>query len=378
VKRPDFYTWVIAFSFTLLFGVQMGIGIGVLSSMVAIVVQSARPNHVLLGRLPGTDIYRDVRRFKKAQHIPGTAIFRFDASLHFANKDYFLATVIQALKSAERRQRRDALLASGKEPDAPKSLPPRPPGGTGRSVAGTSADEASPREENASAACCQGLHADEQMSALIVDFSSINDVDVSALRMLQDLQRTCKERMLKLVFSGCKGPVRDFFSASGFMAQIGQDNVFAQLSEAVKFCARLHAVRTGKHVPGASVTSSPAILPTSSLDDFEEEIAPVAESKRSVTRSRRKSREEAGEPCIPDEPEDPKPKIPSMSLEASVIQDSVEIRARSDTIESTEIDVAYPSLSAVEVLGNSAVSVDIGEGAPPPAPKATHTAEDAC
>lgn len=104
VKRADFVTWVVAFGSTLLLGVQMGIGLGVAASMISIVVRSARPNHALLGRLPGTDIYRDLRRFIEAGQIPGVIIFRFDASLHFANKDFFLAALIRAIHSGERRE----------------------------------------------------------------------------------------------------------------------------------------------------------------------------------------------------------------------------------------------------------------------------------
>ena len=86
MKKTDFFAWCAAFFATLVLGVQLGIGIGVLTSMVLIVLRTARPNFAVLGRLPRSNIFRDVRRYTEAAPIPGVVIFRFDASLHFANK----------------------------------------------------------------------------------------------------------------------------------------------------------------------------------------------------------------------------------------------------------------------------------------------------
>ena len=86
VKSSDFIAWVATFLSTLIFGVQIGIGTGIFTSMALIMIRQARPNHAMLGRLPGTKIFRDIRRYPEAQCVPGLAIFRFDASLNFANK----------------------------------------------------------------------------------------------------------------------------------------------------------------------------------------------------------------------------------------------------------------------------------------------------
>lgn len=42
-----------------------------------------------------------MRRFPQAKEIPGIRIFRFDSSLHFANKDFF-EKKLKALVSAVR------------------------------------------------------------------------------------------------------------------------------------------------------------------------------------------------------------------------------------------------------------------------------------
>jgi MFS superfamily sulfate permease-like transporter len=55
-------------------------------AVLFLLYRSSRPTSVVLGRLPGTTIYRDVSRFERAEETAGVLIFRFDAPLHFANK----------------------------------------------------------------------------------------------------------------------------------------------------------------------------------------------------------------------------------------------------------------------------------------------------
>ena len=170
--------------------------------MALIILRQARPNHAMLGRLPGTNIYRDFKRYPDAHCIPGVAVFRFDASLNFANRETFL----KALK-----------------------------GGI------------------ASLSC----RFDNGLSCVVIEFGSINDVDASALRMLQDLHKELKEKKVRLLLSSVKGPVREVFDRSGFMEEIKPTSLCVSLTEAVKYGARVHAIRIGKAGSGGSRSSSP-------------------------------------------------------------------------------------------------------------------------
>jgi SulP family sulfate permease len=69
--------------------IDQGLAIGVGVSLVIVLYSTTRPYCTLLGRVGGSDIYRDIRRCADA-HIPrGIRIFRFHARLYFANMDYF-------------------------------------------------------------------------------------------------------------------------------------------------------------------------------------------------------------------------------------------------------------------------------------------------
>jgi MFS superfamily sulfate permease-like transporter len=84
--QPDFLVWNSTFWITLLAGPTIGLGVSMACAVLFLLYRSSRPTSVVLGRLPGTTIYRDVSRFEKAEETAGVLIFRFDAPLHFANK----------------------------------------------------------------------------------------------------------------------------------------------------------------------------------------------------------------------------------------------------------------------------------------------------
>ena len=93
------------------------------------------------------------------------------------------------------------------------------------------------------------------LSCVIVEFGSINDVDVSALRMLETLYRELKEQKTRLLLASCKGPVREVFDRSGFMNEIRPSSLCVSLSEAVNYGARIHTIRTNSK-PGEFDPSS--------------------------------------------------------------------------------------------------------------------------
>lgn len=94
----DRYLFLAAFLGTLFIGIKEGILLGVMLSVVMLLYRSARPNHVVLGRLPGTHIYRDVRNYETDPN-PRTLIFRFDAPLHFANAEFFSDKVQELIQA---------------------------------------------------------------------------------------------------------------------------------------------------------------------------------------------------------------------------------------------------------------------------------------
>lgn len=84
----DRYLFLATFAGTLFIGIKEGILLGVTLSVVMLLYRSARPNVAVMGRIPGTNIYRDVKKYE-TEEMEDRLIFRFDSPLHFANAEYF-------------------------------------------------------------------------------------------------------------------------------------------------------------------------------------------------------------------------------------------------------------------------------------------------
>src|SRR5699024_2247206 len=60
-----------------------------------------------------------------------------------------------------------------------------------------------------------------QISEVVVDGQSINDMDTTALETLQMMVKDLKKMGIKLHFAGLKGPVRDVMLRSGVARKMG-------------------------------------------------------------------------------------------------------------------------------------------------------------
>lgn len=86
-SRADFAAVSATIALTLLFGVEVGVTAGVLLSILIHLYKSSRPHMAVVGRVPGTEHFRNVKRHKV--EIDETVLtLRVDESLYFANARY--------------------------------------------------------------------------------------------------------------------------------------------------------------------------------------------------------------------------------------------------------------------------------------------------
>jgi SulP family sulfate permease len=178
VKRTDAILLTLTFLVTLFVGIEPGIGVGVAASLALFVLRSTRPHNAVLGRLPGTDVFRNVKNFPEAEPVPGMVIWRFDASFYFANADFF-------------RDQVDRIILE------------------------------------------DGALDGETIHTLLVDASGINDLDASAVTTLEDLDDRLARANVKLAFANLKGPVREVMERGHFLERLGDDRVFLDVPQAV-------------------------------------------------------------------------------------------------------------------------------------------------
>ncbi len=171
VDRGDLVVALTAFVATLVIGIELGIAVAVVASIAVVLFRNARPHTAVLGRVPGTDVFRNVRRFPEVETRDDVVILRIDSSLNFMN-----ATFLR------------------------------------------------PRVEHL-------LHDHPDATALVLDTSGVNRLDASAAQALEQLAGDCESRGVALHLTQVKGPVRDALIAAGLWDQLADrlhaDNVAA-------------------------------------------------------------------------------------------------------------------------------------------------------
>uniref|UniRef100_F6RWK5 SLC26A/SulP transporter domain-containing protein n=1 Tax=Ciona intestinalis TaxID=7719 RepID=F6RWK5_CIOIN len=85
--KYDFTVWLLTFVAVALFGVDIGLLIGVAGLLVTVVLRVYKPEITVRGGLGDTELYRDIEKFKKAREIHGVKILRFPQSPFFGNKE---------------------------------------------------------------------------------------------------------------------------------------------------------------------------------------------------------------------------------------------------------------------------------------------------
>ncbi|MFN4104200.1 MAG: SulP family inorganic anion transporter, partial [Tepidimonas sp.] len=95
-SRSDFAAMALTAGLTLTVGVEAGLGAGVLASIALLLYRNSRPHIAVVGRIPGTEHFRNVERHA-VETVPHVLGMRVDESLTFANarflEDYVAAQV---------------------------------------------------------------------------------------------------------------------------------------------------------------------------------------------------------------------------------------------------------------------------------------------
>jgi len=160
VKRSDTIGMGVAFIGTLAVGIELGILIAVVASMLVVFARMSRQHTAVLGRIPDTTSYRNIDRFPEAVQAAGVRVIRIDAALSFVNSQYV----------------KRLLLA-----------------------------EADPSD---------GRHR------MVLDCSGINDIDATGAETLSEIIAEFAESPVELHLCDVKGPVRDVLHRSGLWDQL--------------------------------------------------------------------------------------------------------------------------------------------------------------
>ncbi|QSP95753.1 sulfate permease [Marinobacter salinisoli] len=106
-SRSDSGAMLVTFVLTLAHSVELGIIAGVLLSVGMLLYRTSRPHSAVVGRVPGTEHFRNVQRYD-VELCPKVTFLRVDESLYFANARFLEERVIELLAGA--REMTDLVL----------------------------------------------------------------------------------------------------------------------------------------------------------------------------------------------------------------------------------------------------------------------------
>ena len=87
VSRVDFGVAIAAILGTLVFGILAGVVIGIALSLVWLVYVATHPVVSILGREPGTQVFRDLEEHPEDETLDGVVVLRVDGGIFFATSD---------------------------------------------------------------------------------------------------------------------------------------------------------------------------------------------------------------------------------------------------------------------------------------------------
>ncbi|XP_061374393.1 sulfate transporter 4.1, chloroplastic-like isoform X1 [Gastrolobium bilobum] len=199
VDKKDFLLWTITSATTLFLGIEIGVIVGVGVSLAFVIHESANPHIAVLGRLPGTTVYRNVKQYPEAYTYNGIVIVRVDAPIYFANTSY--------IKDRLREFEVDVDSSTRRGPEA------------------------------------------ERINFVILEMAPVTYIDSSAVQALKDLYQEYKLRDIQIAISNPSPEVLLTLSRSGLVELIGKEWYFVRVHDAVQVCLqRVQSLKGGSNI----------------------------------------------------------------------------------------------------------------------------------
>jgi SulP family sulfate permease len=186
VDRTDFALMMLTAAATLILGIEEGILVGVIVSLIVIIHEISQPHTAIEGRLPGTETYRNLKRNPEALTRASVVVVRMDASLSFANASTF----------------RDLIM----ELDI----------------------------------------KDPELQAVVINMYPINRVDSTGAHALVEIIEDCGRNDVDIYLAGVKGPVKDVLSDAGVMDALGPNRLFHEVYDAVEHASTQEETANGR------------------------------------------------------------------------------------------------------------------------------------
>ncbi|MBS9524137.1 solute carrier family 26 protein [Litoribacter alkaliphilus] len=174
--KADFWMLSSTFVITLTLGIETGIIAGMVLSLLVVIYRASRPHMAQLGRVAGTNIFRNVNRFKDLENREELLMVRIDGPIYFANIEYIKSRIGKWL-----------------EEKGPK------------------------------------------VKMIVFNMESVTNLDSTGAHELHDWVTTWRSQELDVCITATKGPVRDTLNRWGLIECVGADHMFVDDNSAVEY-----------------------------------------------------------------------------------------------------------------------------------------------
>ncbi|WP_100406071.1 SulP family inorganic anion transporter [Bacillus solitudinis] len=186
VNAFEGWIWVATFLITLFVGIQWGIIMGAVFTLVLIIKKSAKPSIVQLGFVEKEKTFRDISRYSEAITADEVVLLRIDSSLHFANISFLEEKVKRILTN-------------------------------------------------------------KSTQWLIIEMSGVNDIDTVSIQRLEELIDFNRTMGVTILFANMKGSVRDTVNKVGWKSKYKEQQNHLTIDQLLKEKG-LHSYFTSEYV----------------------------------------------------------------------------------------------------------------------------------
>ncbi|AFP65321.1 sulfate permease (nucleomorph) [Chroomonas mesostigmatica CCMP1168] len=179
IRFLDFFAFMISLVSTFTFGVEWGIAMAVGVSLIFVLWFSVKPPTSVLGRIPGTVVYRDVKWYSGSVKTPGGILFRMDAPLFFVNSSVLRKKVFRK--------------------------------------------EEKYREKNPIS-----------LFYIILDCRGMTDIDSTGLQVLNELEEKYNKQGVFLAFANVNERVRKLMKAGNLNSMVAPKKIFSRIHDGVE------------------------------------------------------------------------------------------------------------------------------------------------
>ena len=174
INHQEFHLSLVATLGVITLGVLPGVVIAIGLAILQLLIKASSPHDAVLGQMPGTDGFHNIKDHPQARTIPGFIVYRFDSGLLFFNSDCFKSRVRALVKEANPRPR-----------------------------------------------------------TFLLDAETMPYMDTTGVASLEEVVEELAGQGIAFAMAEAKGPVRLMLERTGLTQKIGEGNLFLTLTTAI-------------------------------------------------------------------------------------------------------------------------------------------------